>query len=158
MKFSIILINDLSGDKASVYSVKFQNKEITELQSFLYKFQDTHKEVLDQIFLRIQMISKRSGIQKSFFRRESPENYNVFRLMETDNLRLYCILFSNVVLLFGSGGTKLQNTRKLVQNPLLEAEVKKLMKIEDAIKWQFRKGTITLTSHGFDGDLDNFEF
>ena len=158
MKFSIIFIKELSGDKASVYSVKYGNKEFSELQNFLYKFQDNHQDLLNRIFQRIHLISKRHGVQDSFFRRESPESHNVFRLMDTDELRLYCIMFSKIVLLFGSGGKKLRKTKKLDQNPYLDAEVTRLMKIEDAINFQIRRGTIALTSQALEGDLDNLEF
>ncbi len=138
MKFSIINIKALSGEKAAVCTVKFDNKYYTELESFTTKFQDSHKEILDQIFLRIQMISKRNGIQSSFFKRESPKSHNVFRLLESQELRIYCILFDNVVLLFGSGGVKKKRTRKLDENPPLEREVNRLMKIEEAIRFNLK--------------------
>ncbi len=158
MKFSIINIKALSGDKAEIYSVKYENKEVSELQNFLYKFQDTHQDLLQKIFQRIHQISKRNGIQLSFFRRESPESHNVFRLLKTNELRIYCIMFDNIVLLFGSGGVKKAGTKKLNENPPLAEEVKRLMQIEDAIRLQLRRGYITLTENGFEGELDNLEY
>ena len=158
MKFSIIKIEALSGDKATVYSVKYENKEVSELQNFLYKFQDTHQDLLHKIFQRIHLISKRHAIQNSFFKRESPESHNVFRLAKTKELRIYCIMFDNIVLLFGSGGVKKEGTEKLSENPALEKEVKRLMQIEDAVRFQIKRGYIALTESGFEGDLDNLEY
>ena len=158
MKFSIINIKELSGDKALVYSVKYENKEVSELQNFLYKFQDTHQDLLHNIFQRIHLISKRNGVQSSFFKRESPESHNVYRLLKTKELRVYCIMFDNIVLLFGSGGIKKSGTKKLNENPSLEAEVERLMKIEDVVRFQIKRGFIGLTKNGFEGELNNLEY
>ena len=157
MKFSIVYLKPLSGAKASVYTVKYEGKVISELQSFFYKFQDDCSDLLQQIFERITNISNRDGIQESFFKRECPESHHVFRLMETDDLRIYCIMFSNVALLFGSGGKKIKGKHKLNQNPHLEKEVNKLMKIEDAINRKIKTGELKITDNGLEGNFENIE-
>lgn len=156
MKFSIIHINELSGNKAQVYSLIYESKSISELQSFAYKFQDIYPDVIHQVFQRIHIISKRDGIQDSFFKRESPESHNVFRLLETENLRLYCIMFSNIFLLFGSGGKKKHKTKKNIENPHLEKEIRTLMSIEDAINRRISSGDLSISCNGFEGNLKDF--
>ena len=157
MKFSIIYLEPLSGVKAKIYTIKYEGKVISEFQSFIVKFQDDNSELLNEILLRIQYISKRDGIQDSFFRRECSESHNVFRLLETKELRIYCLMFSNVALLFGCGGIKNRNTRALSQNPHLDKEVKKLIKIEDAINLKIKSGDLKITDNGLEGNLENIE-
>jgi len=156
VKFSIIHIEALSGPKAKVYSLKYEDKTISELQSFIYKFQDSDPGVIHKAVQRIHLISKRDGIQDSFFLRESSESHNIFRLLETDRLRLYCIMFSNIFLLFGSGGKKKDKTKKNVENPHLEKEIKKLMLVEDLINARLDSGELKITCDGFVGELNDF--
>lgn len=156
MKFSIININALSGTLAQIYSIQFEDKVVTELRNFIYKFEDTHDELLKKTITRIQTISNRNGLQSSFFRRESPPTHNVFRLLKTKDLRLYCILLKNIVLIFGSGGQKKFGTIKLSENPGLDAEVDELMKIEDCINKRLISGELKITSNGFEGNLLDF--
>ena len=66
MKFSIIHIEAYSGKNLQVYTIKYDNKEISELQSFIYKFQDSHPEVIQEAVQRIRALSQRNGIQSSF--------------------------------------------------------------------------------------------
>lgn len=157
MKFSIIHIKELSGLKAQVYSVKYEGKDVSELQSFYYKFQDSHPIIIQKAIQRIALIAQRDGIDESFFLRESPLTHNVFRLLETDRLRLYCIMFENIILLFGSGGLKTFKTRKNKENPHLEAEIIKLMKIEDAICLRISISELKITKEGLKGNLVDLE-
>jgi hypothetical protein len=157
VKFSIINIEPLSGSKAQVYSIKFEDKYASELTIFVHKFHDTHPQIIDEAIQRIKLIAQREGIQNSFFRRESSESHNVFRLLETKDIRLYCIKFGETLLLFGSGGIKKNKTKKLKENPYLENEVKKLQKVEDSINKRIKSGQLSITSVGFIGNLNNLE-
>lgn len=157
MKFSIIHIKELSGAKVQIYSLKYEGKEVSELQLFMYKFQDTHDQLIKQILQRIVLISQREGIQDSFFRRECKESNNIFRLMETEELRIYCIKFSNIILLFGSGGIKKYKTKKLSENPHLEKEVENLIKVENAINKKIKNGDLKITESSIEGDLEDLE-
>jgi hypothetical protein len=157
VKFSIIHIKELSCCKAQVYSVKYEGKDVSELQSFYYKFQDSHPVVIHEAFQRIALIAKRDGIEESFFKRESPLSHNVFRLLETNELRLYCIMFSNIILLFGSGGLKTFNTKTNKQNPHLDKEINRLIKIEDTINTRLKSGELKITVDGLVGNLTDLE-
>jgi hypothetical protein len=153
VKFSILSIDALSSKKAKVYTIKYDDQDFSELQRFIYKFNDSHQEILQIAYQIIQQISNVNGIQESFFKRESPESHNVFRLMETMDLRLYCIMFSNIILLFGTGGIKVFNSVKLDDNPHLLAIRDELMKVEDAIKNRLASGSLSITINGFEGNL-----
>jgi hypothetical protein len=157
MKFAIIQIKALSGERAQVYSLQYEGKYAPELRIFADKYCDTYQEVINRIFQRIKNISTRDGIQESFFKRESPEPYHVFRLLETGELRIYCIKLSNIILLFGAGGTKIRGTKKNRENPQLDNEIVKLKKVEDCINSYLDTNKIKITVNGFEGNLDEFE-
>ena len=158
MKFSIIHIKNYSGVKAQVYTIAYENKPTPELLGFIHKFSDSHYEVIAKAIQRIQAISNRNGIQDSYFIRESPESHNVFRLNETKKgIRLYCIKFSRVILLFGSGTKKIEGTAKNKENPEIEKIIDGLMKVEDAINERLDSGDIKITENGFEGNLENLE-
>jgi len=158
VKFSIIHIKAFSGEKANIYTLKYDNKEFSEFQSFSHKFLDSHDEIIQRIAKRIFYISTRDGIQESFFKRESSESHNVFRLRETGpEIRIYCIKYSHIILLFGSGGIKKYKTKKNIENPHLQKEINKLIKIEDAINKKLDSGEIKITDQGFEGNLKGIE-
>ncbi|NMB82257.1 MAG: hypothetical protein GYA14_10610 [Ignavibacteria bacterium] len=158
MKFSIIHIESLSGKNAQVYSLHYEGKYAPELQIFVDKFGDSHPNVIQSTIRRIYTISNRDGIQESFFKRESPESHNVFRLLETEWLRIYCIIFGNIILLFGAGDKKRLNTKKNIENPQIEKIVSELMKVEDCIKNKIHDGELILTMDGFLGNLIDITF
>lgn len=155
MKFSIIHIEPLSGEKAQVYTIKYEDKYDSELRCFADKFNDTQPELIQNIFQRIYLISNRDGIQESFFRRESAKPNNVFRLMETEDLRIYCIMFSNIFLLFGSGNVKLHGTVNNDDNPQLQIEIDKLILTENCINKYLDSGDLKITCNGFEGNLND---
>jgi hypothetical protein len=153
VKFSIIHIEPLSGEKAKVYTLKYEEKYVSELQIFADKFNDTHPDLIKSIFQRIQLISKRDGIQESFFRRECRKPNNVFRLMETEDLRIYCIMFSNIILLFGCGNLKKSGTVNNDENPQLQIEIDKLITLENCINRYLDSGELKISCNGFEGNL-----
>jgi len=157
VKFSILNIKSLSGSKAQIYSIKYEEKYASELKIFIDKFNDSHTEIVNEAIQRIQLIAQKEGVQDSFFRRECPKSHNVFRLLETKELRLYCIKLDSTILLFGYSGTKKFNKIKLKDNPSLQQEVKTLQKIEDAIKERIKKGELSITPEGLKGNLENLE-
>jgi hypothetical protein len=154
VKFSIIHIEPLSGEKAQVYTIKYEDKYDSELRCFADKFNDTKPALIENIFQRISFISKRDGIQESFFKRECAKPNNVFRLMETDDLRIYCIMFSNIFLLFGSGNIKLPGTVNNDENPQLQKEIDKLIDVENCINKYLDSGELKITCNGFEGNLN----
>lgn len=158
MKFTIIHIDDFSGEKANIYTLKYEDKYNSELQSFFYKFSDSHNEIINDIIERLSNISTRNGIQETFFKQEYSGSHNIYRIANTGReIRLYCIKFSHIILLFGSGGIKKYKTKKNLENPHLQKEIDKLVKTEEAINKRLDSGELKITEHGFEGDLEDLE-
>jgi len=151
VKFSIIPLK--SGNKAKIYTIQFEDQSISEY----YRFVDDHKseypEIVNELDVRLTYMVRNYGIPDHFFKRESPKPYNVFRIENTEDLRIYCIKFSNVAIVLGNGGIKLPDTIKLNENPDLQKIRNLLMGIEDLITDRIKTGDVIINDKELKGNL-----
>ena len=155
MKFSIIPL--YNGKKSKVYTIHFSDKELSEYDQFVFDNMSIVPDAVRILNTQIKNMSCRYGLSEHYFKRESPESHSVFRIDDTEeNLRLYCIKFSRVAIVLGSGGIKSPGTIKLIENPHLNAICDLLMQIEDLINERIKSKEIIITDDCIEGDL-NFE-
>lgn len=105
-KYSIELIEE--HDAVNFYSVHLGEEELSELEQFFEKFPEgcDYDEDIDTITAWLDWIGE-SGALERYFRYEGRFGDGVSAIpIETSNLRLYCIRFSDKILIFGNGGVK----------------------------------------------------
>lgn len=105
-KYSIELIEE--HDAVNFYSVHLGEEELSELEQFFEKFPEgcDYDEDIDTITAWLYWIGE-SGALERYFRYEGRFGDGVSAIpIETSNLRLYCIRFSDKILIFGNGGVK----------------------------------------------------
>lgn len=109
MKYKLVKLQNLSGNKASIYSV-VQNGET---ESFLEKFLKENKiSFIDEtknILMRLRSIGHTTGARESFFKVfEGKVGDGVCALYDEpeSNLRLYCIRYGTQLVVVGNGGPK----------------------------------------------------
>lgn len=153
MNFSIVPLHD--GKKAKIYAIRFPDKELTEFEQFVYENMLIVPDAIRTLKTQLKRMANNSGLVNEFFKRESKQPYNVFRIEDTEeDLRLYCIKFSGVAIVLGRGGIKLPGKIKLIENPHLNEIVEQLKNIEDLIVERIKSKEITLTDNGLEGNLD----
>ena len=152
MNFSIIPV--YSGKKAKTYTIQFENSELSEYYQFVFDHKDNFPTTILELNEKLKNMVKTHGLIEEFFTRECPESHNVFRIKNTDELRLYCIKFSNVAIILGRGGLKIPGTIKLSENPYLQDIVNQLMKIEDLIVERIKSKEIKVTDDLIEGNLN----
>lgn len=109
MKYKLVKLRNLSGNKASIYSV-VQNDET---ESFLEKFVKENKiSFIDEtknILMRLKSIGHTNGAREGFFKIfEGKLGDGVCALYDEpeSNLRLYCIRYGTQLVVVGNGGPK----------------------------------------------------
>lgn len=109
MKYKLVKLQKLSGNKASIYSV-VQNDET---ESFLEKFVRENKisfiNETKNILMRLKSIGHTAGARENFFKIfEGKLGDGVCALYDEpgSNLRLYCIRYGTQLVVVGNGGPK----------------------------------------------------
>jgi len=153
VNFSIIPI--FEGSKAKIYTIKFLESDNSEYKNFVQEFKNIYSESVHILNQKLKSFSYKRGIIDEFLTRESSEAFNVYKISETnDNLRLYCIRYSNVALIIGGGGIKTLGKIKLKDNPHLQIKVDQLVEIEKIIQKRINSREIIITDNSIEGNLN----
>lgn len=125
MKYELVKLPQFSGNKASVYTFKITEKNVTLFENFVKENVDSFKSEIIDIFNTIKTIGNKTGARVNFFKEfEGRLGDGVCALYDSKskNLRLYCIRFGMDLIILGGGGFKPKNIRALQENSKLTDE------------------------------------
>jgi len=156
MKCELTKIEELSGKRASVYSVLIEDYEQTLFDIFIEENKRLHLSEIQDIVQRLKTIGTKTGAREQFFKlHEGNPGDGVCALFDLPekNLRLYCIRYSTQIIILGGGGIKfvraLQNNSKLTKENYLLRELSK--QITERIKEKDIR--FTIDGNDFEGDF-----
>lgn len=131
-------------DKAALYTICFENDDLSEFEKFLVKFKDNAELKRDyQIILYAINKMLQTGFLERNFRPEGKMRDDVCALpIASGKLRLYCIRISDKILIAGNGGVK--DTKTYEESAELNGYVMDLQVFDHMIKVAHRKGNITI--------------
>ena len=158
MTFSLNKKEQLSGDKATVYSVQLEDG--TDLfDQFLSENNEKYRKDVRDILQRIRAISNKTGAQEHFFKlHEGKPGDGLCALYDTPDkhLRLYCIRMGNSVVILG-GGPK--STHTLQKDPKLKEENYLLREISEEITDKMKNGELRFSDDELEliGKIINYE-
>lgn len=135
------------NDNVSLYSICFNDSELSEYEKFLVKFKDNAKLNKDfqTIILALEKIIERGALER-FFRNEGRMKDNLCALsIDSRKLRLYCLRISDQILILGNGGEK--TTRTYEENLLLSGYVMDLQKFDELLKQAQKTGKISIENN-----------
>lgn len=153
MKFDFTEIEELSGNKAHIYSITIEGENETLLEQF---FNDNikHNKELNILVSKIQNMANRTGCIRDFFKNGEGNFADGVVALSAGKLRLYGIYFNSTVVLFGSGGIK--HTRTYQEDQKLNAKVKQVKTIARIINKAIIEKTITIEKDG-NINIENWE-
>ena len=146
-----------SSDKATLYTIWFEGKTMSEFADFYAKFSaiEDLREDLNTILLALNKIIE-NGVYKRYFRPEGKINDGVCALpIESGKLRLYCNRLSQQILIAGNGGVK--ETKTYNENQELSNYVLVLQRLDKSIKAAIKKGDVIIEETELKG-IDEKEF
>lgn len=145
MKFEIVELDDFSGPKATIYSVRIDDEEDTIFEKFLEENKDKFEvEVLD-ILERLDLICFEHGARRRHFKEnEGGLGDLICALYDSPaaNLRLYCIRLGSAVIILGGGGHKPKTIRALQEDIKLTQENYLLREISKQLRLRMKDGEI----------------
>lgn len=167
MNYEIVELEDFSGKEAKIYSIIPEGEDETLFDKFVDENSASNRKELKEILVRIKQIGQTTGARESFFKHEGDNEFvrkfgkYVWALYdeEESNLRLYCIRFSSIAIILGSGGFKDKSVIKWQEDSKLSEEVKKVMAYAECIIKQLDDGDLYWSKDGteLEGNLKNYD-
>ena len=163
MKYRLVKLDNLSGKKASVYTIIISGESETLYEKFIQENIGSFKSELIDINTRLNVIGKKTGARDHYFKlHEGSFGDGICALYDDPDkhLRLYCIKFGPQIVVLGGGGPKPKNIRALQEDEKLTEENYFLRDISKRITEKIIEKDITFSSDSlsFIGDLEfNYE-
>lgn len=158
MKCRLVKVDQLSGTKASLYSVVIDGESGTLLDKFIKENIGSSLSEVKDILQRLRTIGHQTGAREQFFKLfEGKPGDGVCALYDHPNskLRLYCIVFGSQILIVGGGGFKPKNIQALQENKKLKDENYFLRWLSEQITQRIKDKEITFENNylDFSGNL-----
>ena len=130
MKVGFEIVSVEQGHGGALYSLRFEGEEKTELDKFLDNGEIQACKEFESLVVRLYDMVDSLGFRDNFFKlKEGSINDSVAAFhCNHGTLRLYCLRWSSILLIVGSGGPK--TTRNYQGDPLLSDAVGKLQMVD----------------------------
>ena len=156
MIFSLVKNESLSGQKATIYSVRIEDDVDTLLEKFVAENIPSYRDEVRELLLRLQQIGHHTGARETFFKpNEGKPGDGIEALYDAadKHLRLYCIRNGRVAVIVGGGGPK--TTRTWQEDPKLKFENELLQRLSKTITQALLQGVLRWSADGLtlDGEL-----
>ena len=157
MEFELVKLPHFSNGEVSVYTLLNTDTGISLFQSFIQENSKDYPNEVKDIAKRI-LSFKELGAREIFFKiNEGKPGDGVCALYddEKSNLRLYCIRYSTMLVILGSGGHKSKETRALQETKKLEDENQIMRNLSAEIEKRRRNGDLSFSKDflEIDGDM-----
>ena len=145
MKFKIVEIKQLSGEKAKIYSVLVEGDENSLLEQF-FEENVGYTNDLKWMATNLATMGHSYGCRISFFKENEGAPGDGVVAYRRNKLRLYCLRFDSACIFCGSGGVK--TTRTYQDDPILNSKVQQIKKIAASINKAIKEGDLTIHDDG----------
>ncbi len=141
-KRSVKLEPIAATDTASLYTIIFENDDMSEFSKFMSRFKDNAKLQRDyQLILYALKKILENGVLERYFRPEGKISDRVYALpIDSGKLRLYCLRLSDKILILGNGGIKATKTYN--EDAGLNGYVMDLQEFDALLKEAEKEGSI----------------
>lgn len=134
MKRGFEIVYQEHGPGGALYSVRFEGEEKSELDKFLEDRRIQASKEFDSLVSRLEDMVDSFGFKEHFFKIREGSIRDSLAAFHYDNgpLRLFCLRWSSVLLIAGSGGIK--RTRTYQDDGVLRDAAEKLQRIDELIQ------------------------
>lgn len=147
MKLKLVYLTNLSGKKASVYSIVKGDSLEAALDRFIREHKKEFFQDLLNIVGRLKSIGNVTGAVATYFKLDEGLEWDdmVCALYDIPDkhLRLYCIRLSEQIIIVGGGGPKA--VRAWQHDPKLTREVNEMMHYSKIIRARLNDDTIKIS-------------
>lgn len=148
MKFDIINIEEFSGQKAQIYSVMYEDDELTLLDHFFEDNGEEHKDELEEIASKLRVMGNDLGCRANFFKANEGAPADGVVALRYKQMRLYCLRYDNTCIFIGSGGYKPPDIKAYQEDPLLNSKAQEMKKIAACINKAIKEKDLRVKDDG----------
>lgn len=137
MNLGFQLVRIKVGRKAKIYSIQFDGEEEHEFQKFITNPEVIKHPDFQPLRKKLKELYDKRGLLNQFFRPEDDKclHPEISRIdYGTGKLRLYCIRWSDDLLILGGGGIKPDDIRFWQDDPILADAARKVIDVFDDLK------------------------
>ncbi|MDD2200266.1 MAG: hypothetical protein PHE08_11125 [Bacteroidales bacterium] len=162
MGYRLVKLNNFSGSKASVYTLRDVKTGVTLFEQFVIDNISSFSGEINDILLRLKTIGQKTGARFNFFKhKEGAPGDGVCALFDIpgSKLRLYCIYYGKSLIIVGGGGHKSKQIRALQEDDKLTETNYFLRQLSKDIKSRTDSKEICFTKDGMDleGNLNFYD-
>jgi len=159
MNFKLEKITELSGAKASIYSVVLEGENSSLLEQFLEENEGKFQHEVDDIYSRLYTIAHKTGGRNNFFKENEGKPGDLVCALYDDpdsNLRLYCIKFGATLIVIGGGGHKPKSIHSWQEDSILTLHAEEMIVVSDLIAKRIRNKDLNYSRDflDFEGNLE----
>lgn len=161
MKFRLVEMDEVSGDKTRIYSAEVDGAEQALFEQFLVDNDRKYTREIDDLYTRIESIGFDCGLFEEFFytaKGKFGEQICVFKDRPGSKLRLYFIEFGNrktppdkhgiPAIILGGGGPKPKTARTTQEVPVLDYQLQLLGAISNILQKAAKRGHFKIEDDG----------
>jgi len=159
MKYHLVKLEKISGDKASIYTVLIESTNKTLFDLFISEHKISLKDEIKDIFKRLKVIGHYTGAREHFFKtKEGNPGDGVCALYDEPDqkLRLYCIRYGTLIVILGNGSIKPKGMRTFQESKALTEANFFLRDLSKIITQRLKDGDIKYSDNSldFEGNLE----
>lgn len=133
MKFDIINIEEFSGRRAQIYSIMYEDDDMTLMDHFFEDNETGHQEDLEEIAAKLQVMGNYTGCRAHLFKPYEGAPGDGVVALRHNRMRLYCLRFDNTCIFIGSGGYKPPEISSYQDDDFLNSKAEEMRKIAACI-------------------------
>lgn len=147
MKFEIVNIEEFSGDMAQIYSVMFENDDMTLMDHF---FEDNaqYKEELKEMANKLLSMGNDIGCRIQFFKEHEGTAGDGVTAFWYKRMRLYCLRIGSACIILGDGGYKPPEISAYQEDELLNSKAQQMKKIAACINKAIKEKNLIVEEDG----------
>jgi hypothetical protein len=153
MTYTLQKLPQLSGRRASIYTIVLVESNENLLNQFVRENITDFSDEIDDIFGRLNTIAHKTGAREKYFKpAEGVPGDGVEALFDEPNkhLRLYCIRNGMVNIIIGGGGEKPKSLRALQESDKLKDENYFLRDVSQLLIRRLKEKEIKWSKNGMD--------
>lgn len=147
MKFEIVNIEEFSGEMAQIYSVMFENDDMTLMDHF---FEDNaiYEEELKEMAKKLISMGKSTGCRIQFFKENEGAPGDGLVAFWYKRMRMYCLRIGSACIILCDGGYKPPEISAYQEDALLNSKAQQMRKIAARINKAIIERDIRLENDG----------
>lgn len=147
MKFELVNIDEFSGDMAQIYSVIFEDDDMTLMDHF---FEDNaqYEEELREMTKKLISMGNDTGCRIQFFKKNEGAPGDGLVAFWYKRMRMYCLRIGSACIILGDGGYKPPEISAYQEDALLNSKAQQMRRIAACINRAIIEKDISIENNG----------